>query len=181
MPKPAQKKVKKAKKKTGADKRLRIGWFSFACCEDSTIMMTELLNDYWQDWKKRINFVHARVLQSKNELKNIDVAFVEGSIATKKDEQELKKIRKNSAHVVAIGACACDGMPAAQRNTFDPELKKEIAIVLERFKHRDKVVPIDNIVKVDDKVPGCPMQTDLFLKTLNKYFRKYNLPAVKVK
>jgi hypothetical protein len=26
--------------------RLVVGWFSFTCCEDSTILLTELLNDH---------------------------------------------------------------------------------------------------------------------------------------
>lgn len=138
-------------------------------------MMTELLNDHWQDWKRRIDFVHARVLQSKNTLKDIDVAFVEGAIATSKDEREVKKIRKNSAHVVAIGACAVDGMPSAQRNFFDKKTKMEIAPILIRFKHRENVVPVHEIITVDDSVPGCPMQTDLFLKTLDKYLGRYKI------
>jgi len=159
--------------------KLRIGWFSFACCEDSTIMMTELMNERWKDWKKQIDFAHARVLQSKNELKDLDVAFVEGSIATEPDVKAVKKIRKNSKYLVAIGACAVDGMPAAQRNTFDPELKKEIAVVLARFKHREKVVPVKEIVKVDDSVPGCPMQTDVFLDILDKYMKMFKVSANK--
>jgi hypothetical protein len=33
---------------SGSDqhKRLVVGWFSFTCCEDSTILFTELLNDW---------------------------------------------------------------------------------------------------------------------------------------
>ena len=33
-------------------KKLKIGWFSFTCCEDSTIMFTEMLNDNFFEWKK---------------------------------------------------------------------------------------------------------------------------------
>jgi len=32
-------------------KKLKIGWFSFTCCEDSTIMFTEMLNDHFFAWK----------------------------------------------------------------------------------------------------------------------------------
>ena len=117
-------------------KKLRVGWFSFACCEDSSIVMTELLNDNWQEWFKKIDFVHARILKTKNELKDIDVAFIEGAIANVRDEKEVKKIRKCSKYVVAIGSCAVDGMPAAQRNYFDVKLQKEISLILARFKFR---------------------------------------------
>jgi len=150
-------------------RKLRVGWFTFACCEDSTIMMTEMLNERWQDWKAKIEFVHARILQADNELKDIDVSFIEGAIASVPDEKKAKEIRKNSKYVVAIGACAVDGMPAAQRNTFDPVRKAEIEIVLQTFKHRENVVPLKEIIRVDDSVPGCPMQEDVFLKVLDKY------------
>ena len=150
-------------------KKLRVGWFSFACCEDSTIVMTELMNERWQDWKEKMDFVYARVLKAENKLENIDVAFIEGAIATEKDYKRIKEIRKNSKKVVAIGSCAVNGMPAAQRNTFDPKTKKEISIILQRFKHREKVVPVKDVIKVDDFVPGCPMQEDVFLKVLGKY------------
>jgi len=159
----------------GKKGKLRIGWFSFACCEDSTIMMTEMLNSRWQDWKKKIEFVHARVLKANNVLKDIDVSFVEGAIATDKDAKRVKDIRANSKYVVAIGACAVDGMPAAQRNTFDPATKKEITIILERFKHREKVVPLKEVIKVDDGVPGCPMQEDVFLAVLDKYLKLFGV------
>lgn len=159
----------------GKKGKLRIGWFSFACCEDSTIMMTEMLNSRWQDWKKKIEFVHARVLKANNVLKDIDVSFVEGAIATDKDAKRVKDIRANSKYVVAIGACAVDGMPAAQRNAFDPATKKEITIILERFKHREKVVPLKEVIKVDDGVPGCPMQEDVFLAVLDKYLKLFGV------
>jgi len=155
--------------------KLRVGWFSFACCEDSTIMMTELMNEHWQDWKQKIDFVYARVLQSYKELKNIDVAFIEGAIATERDSKRAKEIRKNSKYVVAIGACAVDGMPAAQRNTFDEKTKKEISLILQRFKHREKVSPLKEVIKVDDFVPGCPMQESVFLSVLDKYLKLFGV------
>ena len=63
-------------------KKLQVGWFTFTCCEDSTIVFTEVLNDYWQEWRKRIDFVHARILQAKNTEGALDVAFVEGAISS---------------------------------------------------------------------------------------------------
>jgi NAD-reducing hydrogenase small subunit len=100
-------------------KKLNIGWFSFSCCEDSTIMFTELLNEHYEKWFKILNFKNAKILQTKNTLKDIDVAFVEGAITSDEMIKELKDIRKNSKRVVAIGNCAVMGMPSAQRNTFD--------------------------------------------------------------
>ena len=41
--------------------------------------------------------------------------------------------------LVAIGACACTGMPSAQRNAFPAELKDKIKFLLDRFNQGEKV------------------------------------------
>ena len=51
--------------------RLVVGWFSFTCCEDSTILLTELLNDHLDEWKKVVEFRHMKALKTKNSLTGI--------------------------------------------------------------------------------------------------------------
>jgi len=112
------------------NKKLVVGWFSFTCCEDSTIVLTELLNDHLDEWKKVIEFKHMKVLKSKNDMSNLDVAFIEGAASSEKQEEEMKKIRENAKYVVAIGACASTGMPSASRNNIaDIELNEKISII----------------------------------------------------
>src|SRR3989344_2626358 len=148
-------------------RKLRVGWFSFSCCEDSTIIFTELLNDHWQDWRDKIELVHALILRKKNELKDLDVSFVEGAITSSNQEEKLKKIRAASKKIIAIGSCACTGMPSAQRNWFDKSRRDEIDNLLIRFKYSDKVKSLKEIVKVDAEVNGCPMVEQVFLKVMN--------------
>ncbi len=147
-------------------KKIRVGWFSYSCCEDSTIVFTEILNDHWQDWKKLIDFRHARVLQSKNVFDEMDVAFIEGAIANEHQAEEVRKIRGLAKTVVAIGACACTGMPSAQRNTFNAEQKEEIEFLVTRFKSFPKVLKLSEVIKVDAEVGGCPMDPKKFLEVL---------------
>ncbi|MBS3147181.1 hypothetical protein J4471_05820 [Candidatus Woesearchaeota archaeon] len=156
-------------------KKLKIGWFSFSCCEDSTILFTELLNDHFIEWSKVIEFQHIRILRKSNKLKGLDVAFVEGAIASKSDALKLKEIRDNSKKLVAIGSCAINGMPSAQRNQFDPKTKKEIEFLIKRFSLSKNVKTVSDIVKIDDKVPGCPMNEEVFLKLINKYLKDFNI------
>lgn len=157
------------------DKKLKIGWFTFACCEDSTIMFTEMLNTHYRQWMKQIDFRHAKVLQSKNVWEKMDVAFVEGAITSDKQVEKLKKIRSLATKVVAIGACACIGMPSSQRNQFDDATKAEISFLLDRFKYSEKVSKISDIVTVDDQVNGCPMNEQIFLEVLNKYLKEFGI------
>ncbi len=157
------------------EKRLKVGWFSFSCCEDSTIIFTELLNDHYQEWKKLIDFKSILVMQKKDNIDDLDVAFVEGAITSKRQEEKLKEIRAKAKKVIAIGACACVGMPSSQRNFFDDKTKEEIAPILMRFQYADKVQKLSDLVNVDDQVPGCPMNERLFLQTLEKYLQEFGI------
>lgn len=143
--------------------KIKVGWFTFSCCEDNTVIMTEVMNDHWQEWKKMFDFKHARVLQSHNEMGEFDVAFIEGALASPDHVEKLKEIRSQSKVLVAVGACACIGMPSAQRNNFTDEQRAEVAFLIEKFKMSDNVQKVSDVVKVDYEVPGCPMSPDDFL------------------
>lgn len=153
---------------TMSNNKLKIGWFSFSCSEDSAIVFTELMNEYWQEWKKIFDFRHARILKSKNILDELDIALIEGAIASEKHAEKLKEIRQKSKKLVAVGACAVQGMPAGQRNFFDEKQKKEIEALLARFAALPKVLKVSEVVKVDAEIPGCPIDPDKFLEILNR-------------
>jgi len=157
-------------------KKLVIGWFSFTCCEDSTILFTELLNKYFDEWRKVIEFRHLKVLKTKNELKNLDVAFIEGAISSESQAKEVRRIRANAQYVVAIGSCACTGAPSSARNKFvSEEISERIRWYLSQFDYSDKVIKLEDVIKVDDKVNGCPMITLMFIKTVNKYLELFGI------
>ncbi|KKW31617.1 MAG: NADH ubiquinone oxidoreductase, 20 kDa subunit [Parcubacteria group bacterium GW2011_GWC2_52_8c] len=151
-----------------SSKKIRIGWFSFSCCEDNTVVFTELMNDHWQEWKKLFDFRHARVLKSQNILDELDIAFIEGAIASEDQEKYLTDIRSRSKKLVAVGACAVVGMPSGQRNYFNEAQKKEIEFLLARFAALPKVLKVSDVVAVDAEIPGCPMEPDKFLEVVNR-------------
>ena len=130
-------------------------------------MMTEIMNDHWQEWKKLFDFRHAGVLKSKNILDELDIAFVEGAIASEKHTEKLREIREKSKKLVAVGACAVVGMPAAQRNYFNEQQKQEIEFLIARFAALPKVLKVSDVVKVDAEIPGCPMEPQVFLTAVN--------------
>ena len=161
---------------TTPPKKLAIGWYSFTCCEDSTILLTELLNDNLDSWKQLVEFRSAKVLKTNNETRDLDVAFIEGAISSESQAKEVQFIRDNSKYVVAIGACACTGMPSASRNEFvDDEITERIKWYLSHFDYSEKVLKLDEVIKVDDFVPGCPMSTTVFYEILQKYLKLHGL------
>jgi coenzyme F420-reducing hydrogenase gamma subunit len=160
-------------------RKLRIGWFSFSCCEDSTVIFTELLNDHYKEWLKVLDIRHAKVLQSKNVLDELDVAFVEGAIASPEQEAKLLEIRSKSKKLVAIGACAVSGNFSTQRNEFPEEVQEQIHFLLEKFHYGKKAKKLDEIVTVDEIVVGCPMNEEKFLAVVNKMLVEFEIVPVK--
>lgn len=151
--------------------KIRIGWFTFTCCEDSTIMFTELLNTHYKEWLPKLEFVHARIFRKDDakEINQMDIAFVEGAISSDTQENKLKQIREKATKLVAIGSCAVTGAPSNQRNLFNAEQNEEIKAILAKFKYKDKVMKLADIVIVDESVPGCPMNERLFLDLMNRH------------
>ena len=157
-------------------KKMVVGWFTFTCCEDSTILFTELLNKHLDEWKKLVEFRYLRALKTKNEIRDLDVAFIEGAVSSEKQAGEVKNIRANAKYVVAIGACACTGLPSATRNSFTDEMITEkIRCYMSTFDYNKKVQKLAEVIKIDDEVGGCPMNVPVFLEILNKYLKLFNI------
>lgn len=159
-----------------APKKLVVGWFSFTCCEDSTILFTELLNKNFDAWKKLVDFRHVSVLKTNNDISGLDVAFIEGAISSDSQAEEVKHIRDSAKYVVAIGACACTGKPSSARNDFgDEQINERIQWYLSHFNYSDKVKKLDEVIKIDDQVSGCPMNPVLFGQALDKYLKLFQI------
>lgn len=161
---------------TPQPKKLIVGWFSFTCCEDSTILFTELLNKNLDTWKKLVEFRHLGALKSNNRLEDLDVAFIEGAISSDSQAQKAQHIRDNAKVVVAIGSCACTGKPSASRNEFTDDLiDDKIKWYYETFNYSDNVRKLDEVIKVDDQVQGCPMNASIFIQKLTGLLEQFGI------
>ena len=63
----------------------------------------------------------------------------------------------------------------AQRNNFNDSQNKEVEFLIKRFGLAKKVSKLEEIVKVDDKVPGCPMSEQVFLDVVNKTLKEFKI------
>lgn len=156
-------------------KKLDVGFFSFTGDEGCIIVFLEILNDKFFEWKKVLNFKYIRILQQKNDLKNLDVAFVEGAVSSKTEEARLVEIRENCKKLVAIGSCATNGSPSNQRNFFDEKKLLEIKPILSRFNLNPSVEPLEKFVKVDAKVEGCPMDEKQFVELMQSFLKDFGV------
>ena len=157
------------------EKKLNVGIFSFTGDEGCVITFLEILNYKLKAWQETVNFKYCRVMKAQNDLHDLDVAFVEGAISNFKEEEKLKEIRANCKRLVAIGTCAINGAPSNHRNFFDTKTLEEIKPILAKFGHRPKVSGLDEIVKVDAIVPGCPIVESAFVDLMDKYLKEFGV------
>lgn len=154
---------------------LKVGIFSFAGDEGCVIEFVELLNDHYEEWKGKVEFKYARILKKEKDMKDLDVAFVEGAIASEGDVQKIKEIRENCKKLVCIGSCAILAQPAGQRNMFDEKTRQEVQFLVERFHQLPKVLKVSEVVKTDYDVPGCPMMKGKFVETMNTLLKEFEV------
>ena len=103
------------------------------------------------------------------EFSPVDVGIIEGAISNTHDEEVAKDLRANCKILMVWGDCACFGGICAMRNLFTKEevlrryyIETESTIDGKIPSSEDlpqlfeQVKPVNQVVKVDCYVPGCP-------------------------
>jgi sulfhydrogenase subunit delta len=126
-------------------------------CEDELLKIASKLDI--KDWV---------MAQSKNDEEcELDVSLVEGVVASERDIEKLKRIRERSKLIVALGTCAVFGGVAAMKNQIPREVMKSEVYGSEfGFIDSVKAQPIGTFIKVDYRLPGCPIEKDQLIQTV---------------
>ena len=151
--------------------RKKVGVFSFTCCEGCTVVFLEILNRKYEEYMKKIDIVNMRTLRTSEQIKPMDLAFVEGAISTESEIKKLKEIRKKSKKLIALGSGATNGYPSNQRNKFDETKKKLIQPLIKKFHQNKTIEPINKFVKVDDNIEGCPVSEQDLINKIEGYLK----------
>jgi len=118
-----------------------------------------------------VDFVYSPIVDAKEFPDAVDIALVEGAVASVDDEKKIHKIRAHSKLLVAMGDCAVTGNVPSMRNPIGPEAILHRAYIENTSAQPQipcvvvpsllKVVrPIHEFVKVDVYLPGCPPSAD---------------------
>ncbi|MFH1586870.1 MAG: cytochrome B [Candidatus Diapherotrites archaeon] len=151
-------------------KKLRVGIFSFSCCEGCQLEMFQMEGELF-DLFREINLVNSRLIGKKGgEFPETDIAIVEGSIISAEEKKELLEIRKNAKFLMAIGACAVTGGVPGVRNNISPSIKKKIRGQMKKH-HLENVHKVADVVKVDYSLKGCPINAPEFVYVMNQIVR----------
>ncbi len=112
------------------------------------------------------------VMAKRENLKGAyDVSFVEGSISTPRELEELKDLRERSKIVVAFGDCACHGCVPSILNWVPPGVAGKIVYdnfeaIHSKKESYQKICPLDEFVPVDIHLRGCPPHKNMILEAL---------------
>jgi NAD-reducing hydrogenase small subunit len=125
------------------------------------------------DLAELVDLVYSPIVDTKVFPEMVDIALVEGAVASVDDEVKIKKIRAHSRILVAMGDCAITGNVPSMRNPIGPDAILDRAYIENASAQPQipcvvvpkllKIVrPIHEFVKVDVFLPGCPPSADTF-------------------
>ncbi len=116
------------------------------------------------DLFKEVELVNFSLIEDESfSPKKVDIVFVEGVPITSDDVKLLKLVRKYSKILVVIGNCAALGGIPEMKNYQGKE--KTIRFIYKNTKGiaNPDIKEVDNFVKVDFVIPGCPINGEEFL------------------
>jgi NAD-reducing hydrogenase small subunit len=167
--KPARKPAAAAAPPAPAKVRVATMWLSGCSgCHMSFLDLDERIVEL----VKLVDILYSPIVDVK-EIPDVDVGIVEGCVNNNEQEHELKKLRSRCKVLIALGDCAVTGNIPGLRNQFT--LKDCLLRAYEQTEStkiscipNDPVVPVLNakarplqeFVKVDLSIPGCPPDAD---------------------
>jgi len=136
-------------------KKLKRGFYVITGCAGCQLSIifegNELLNI--------INLVEIQAwpfIKDLNLEEKFDYIFLEGLVASNDDLNVLKKLRKNTKFLVALGTCAHTGCVPAYRNFTNKQNYAHLLYKKEKNIQDIQPSPLEEHVKVDYVIPGCP-------------------------
>lgn len=139
--------------------KLRLAVYKFTSCDGCQLAFLNA-GEALLTLAEQVEIVHFAELGKINPMALADITFVEGSISTADEEQNIKKIRQNTRYLITIGACATAGGIQALRNFANhQEWLAAIYASPQTIKSLGTSTAISHHVKVDWELWGCPVNT----------------------
>jgi NAD-reducing hydrogenase small subunit len=124
-----------------------------------------------------VELVYSPLVDAKDYPEEVDIALVEGAVASVDDENKIRKIRAHTKLLIAMGDCAITGNVPSMRNPMGPDAILNRAYI-ENVSAQPQIPcvvvpkllpivrPIHEYVKVDVFLPGCPPSAATFNSAL---------------
>lgn len=141
------------------------------------------------DLLPKLEFVHMPVLmdhkyfgqtgeKTEMEIPEADVGIISGGIRNEKEKHVAEEMRKKCKTLISLGSCACFGGIPALANQYPLEEIYDKVFRQSKTTNSadtpaedippltDRVYAIDEVVKVDVYIPGCPTSPELIAQAL---------------
>jgi len=146
--------------------RPRVAVHKFASCDGCQLAFLNL-GETLLTVAGLVEFVHFAEAGPVDPDAEVDIAFVEGSVATAEDCARIARVRARSRYLVTIGACATAGGVQALRNLADVGAWRDAIYASPQYIDSLAVsTPIAQHVKVDLELWGCPVTSRQVLAAL---------------
>jgi len=144
----------------------KIAIYDFTDCEGCEVELVSL-KEKLLILEKRIDIVNWRLGQENNKPGPFDVTIIEGTPITQHEIDLLKKLREESAVLIALGTCATlAGIPGIMDKSEREKWCKKI--YSEDYKPKGvDALPLSSYVKVDFLIHGCPVNGDELVRILS--------------
>ncbi|WP_119072778.1 NADH:ubiquinone oxidoreductase [Aggregatilinea lenta] len=146
----------------------KVAFFDFTSCEGCQLTVVDALQTHL-GLLDLIEIVEFREAMSEHS-DDYQIAFVEGSCTRASDEERLRKIRKQAALVVALGACAHLGGVNAMKNRWPIEEVQTYVYGESGKEYYESYMarPISAVIDVDVSIPGCPIDRLEFVRVVQQ-------------
>jgi coenzyme F420-reducing hydrogenase gamma subunit len=151
---------------TQAQPRPTLAVHKFSSCDGCQLALLDL-GETLLSLPELVDIVHFAEAGPVAEEQPVDVALVEGSISTARDQERIQRIRASSRFLITIGACATAGGLQALRNLADADAwARAVYAQPEYLDSLDTATGIAQHVKVDLELWGCPVNSRQVLAAL---------------
>jgi len=160
----------------------KLAVFKFASCDGCQLSLLDC-EDELLSLAAQIDIVNFPEASRRMLAGPYDIALVEGSVTTAKDQERIKAVRAQSRTVISIGACATAGGLQALRNYANVEdFARTVYAHPEYLDTLDKSTPIAHHIRVDFELHGCPINKYQLMEVVLAYSqgRKPNIPRESV-
>ena len=162
-----------------APPRVRVATMWLSGCSGCHMSFLDL-DERLVELVKLVDILHSPIVDTKD-IPEVDVGIVEGCVNNNEQEHELKKLRSRCKVLIALGDCAVTGNIPGLRNQF--QLRDVLLRAYEQTEStkiscipNDPVVPVltakarplQEVVKVDLSIPGCPPDADVIWYALTE-------------
>ena len=141
----------------------KTGFVEFASC-DGCLRTIAITDEVLLAIAVQIEIVQFRLASVGVYTGHFDLLFVEGTIETEAEAEELRELRARTSYMVALGTCAYTGGMPGRKTEEEVERQKSGACGLLTVKQGPHLPRrISDIVPIDAFIPGCPIDIDHFL------------------